>query len=213
MHTSIQYLYPIRLKFCESQSQQELRMKPSSSKRKSGEALDADKRLKIVSELAALNGQSKMGLVKTLKALHDKGLLVDALVEAPTELGYRRQVRRAFEEDALYAQTPYGPMLNHMELPVVDEKLKAKRPSMWDINPFAPAMRNECCIIQSYKGCCRYCWNQSASNSALLRWGKSWEPSGSRPSATVASHILVLRRFAKLVPSQERGMVLFLTYS
>ena len=77
-------------------------MKPSSSKRKSGEALDADKRLEIVSELAAINGQSKMGLVKTLKTLHDKGLLVDALVEAPTELGYKRQVRRAFEKDALY---------------------------------------------------------------------------------------------------------------
>ena len=112
-------------------------MKPSSSKRKSGEALDADKRLEIVSELAALNGQSKMGLVRTLKTLHDKGLLVDALVETPTELGYKRQVRRAFEKDALYTQTPYGTMLSQMELPVVDEKMKAKQPSMWYINPFA----------------------------------------------------------------------------
>ena len=112
-------------------------MKPSSSKRKSGEALDADKRLEIVSELAAINGQSKMGLVKTLKTLHDKGLLVDALVETPTELGYKRQVRRAFEKDALYTQTPYGTMLSQMELPVVDEKMKAKQPSMWYINPFA----------------------------------------------------------------------------
>ena len=112
-------------------------MDPSSSKRKSGEALDADKRLKIVSELAAINGVSKMGLAKTLKALHDRGLLTDALVETPTELGYKRQVRRAFEKDALYTQTPYGTMLRQMELPVVDEKMKAKRPSMWYINPFA----------------------------------------------------------------------------
>ena len=102
-------------------------MEPSSSKRKSGEALDADKRLKIVSELAAINGVSKMGLTKALKALHDKGLLTDALVEAPTAQGYQRQVRRAFEKDALYTQTPYGTMLRQMELPVVDERMKAKR--------------------------------------------------------------------------------------
>ncbi len=112
-------------------------MEPSSSKRKSGEALDADKRLKIVSELVAINGVSKMGLSKALKALHDKGLLTDALVEAPTAMGYQRQVRRAFEKDALYTQTPYGTMLRQMELPVVDERMKAKRPSMWYINPFA----------------------------------------------------------------------------
>ena len=54
------------------------------------------------------------------------GLLTDALVETPTAKGYERQVQRAFEMDALYTNTSYGPMLCEMELPVNDTSMKMK---------------------------------------------------------------------------------------
>ena len=93
-----------------------------------------------MSGLAAIHGVSKGGLSKTLKALHDMGLLTDDLVDAPSEIGYRRQVQRAFEMDALHRPTPYGPMLCEMELPIDDTAKTTPRPkrqSMWYVNPFA----------------------------------------------------------------------------
>lgn len=109
----------------------------SSSKRASNDStLSSDKRLKIVSELASIHGVSKVSLAKTLKALYDRGLLTDALVEAPSANGYRRQVQKAFERDALYKQTPYGPMLCEMELPTKETNPR-RRYSMWYVHPFA----------------------------------------------------------------------------
>ncbi len=90
---------------------------------------------------------SKVGLSKTLKALHDRGLLTDALVQAPSAIGYSRQVQRAFEQQALYTQTPYGPMLREMEFPAAHSKAKAKRPSMWYISPFA--LLHQLCIVSA----------------------------------------------------------------
>ena len=118
-------------------------MSSSSSKRKSSEAvqLDGEQRLKIVSELAATHGVSKGGLSKTLKLLHDKGLLVDSLVEVPSKRGYERQVQRAFELDALRALGPYGPMLCETELPITTKEKDARPPSMYFIDPFALLFR------------------------------------------------------------------------
>ena len=118
-------------------------MSSSSSKRKSSEAvqLDGEQRLKIVSELAATHGVSKGGLSKTLRLLHDKGLLVDSLVEVPSKRGYERQVQRAFELDALRALGPYGPMLCETELPITTKEKDAKLPSMYFIDPFALLFR------------------------------------------------------------------------
>ena len=109
-------------------------MKASSSKRKPIEPLEQGKRLEIVSELASIAGISKGGLSKTLKALHDMGLLTDALTGAKTDRGYSRQVQRAFEWDALERQTPFGPMLCEEELPNDQPK---KRRNMYYLSPFA----------------------------------------------------------------------------
>ena len=87
--------------------------------------------MKIVAELAAIHGVSKGGLSKTLKALHDKGLLSDALVDAPSSIGYERQVRHAFEKRAFSQQTPYGTMLCEMDLPVNESTKKNTRPTMF----------------------------------------------------------------------------------
>ena len=115
--------------------------KGAAQKRESitNEPLDKSKRLKIVSDLASINGVTKSGLSKTLKRLYDQGLLVDALVSSPTSRSYSRQVFRAFDQQALHEHTPYGIMLNEKELPIDESKKenKGKRATMYYINPFA----------------------------------------------------------------------------
>ncbi len=73
--------------------------------------------------------------------------MTDALVQAPSAIGYSRQVQRAFEQQALYTQTPYGPMLREMEFPAAHSKAKGKRPSMWCISPFA--LLHQLCIVSA----------------------------------------------------------------
>ena len=107
-------------------------------KRAAADNLDPVKRVKIVAELVSIHGVSKTGLSKTLKALYDRGLLTDALTDAPSEYGYMRQVQKAFDLDALHKHTPYGTMLCEMELPIEGNTRSKSRPkSMWYINPFA----------------------------------------------------------------------------
>jgi hypothetical protein len=106
----------------------------SSSKRESlHETFTADKRLKIVSELANISGVSKGGLAKTLSNLHSKGLLTDKLVSAPSDKGYQRQVKAAYDHPASIC-TPYGNLLNDKQLPTDDNSAPF---SMHFVNPFA----------------------------------------------------------------------------
>ena len=94
-------------------------------KRKSVEdasEIDAAERRSIVSDLCSTTGVAKMGLAKTLKKLHDKGLLKDSLSSATSLIGYRRQVQNAIEQDALYSETPYGTLLQELDLPTNEKK-------------------------------------------------------------------------------------------
>ena len=72
----------------------------SQGSRKSVE-IDATDRVAIVSRLCTIKGVAKMGLARTLKALHDKDLLNDSLVSATSLQGYQRQVQKAIEKEAL----------------------------------------------------------------------------------------------------------------
>ena len=99
--------------------------------------LDADARTDILKELTILRGVSRTGLAKTLKTLWDKGLLKDALCDAPSDIGYRRAVKRAFDLDAMYRSGDYGPILREFVLPIVDDGKKPKSVSMWYCDPVA----------------------------------------------------------------------------
>ena len=59
---------------------------------------------------------SKTGLAKTHKSLWGKGLLIDALCNAPSDKGFQRAVRHAFELDAMHVQGPYGSILREKVL-------------------------------------------------------------------------------------------------
>ena len=85
------------------------------------ENFDVGKRRAIVSDLAALNGVSKVGLAKTLKMLNDRGVLKDALSASTSEKSYARAVKGAIEHDAFTELTDYGPLVNHLEMPTVDK--------------------------------------------------------------------------------------------
>lgn len=104
----------------------------SQGSRKSVE-IDATDRVAIVSRLCTIKGVAKMGLARTLKALHDKDLLNDSLVSATSLKGYQRQVQKAIEKEALYAQTPYGILLREMDLPTGETKSR----SLYYIHPKA----------------------------------------------------------------------------
>ena len=75
-----------------------------------------------MSDLCSTTGVAKMGLAKTLKKLHDKGLLKDSLSSATSIWGYQRQVQNAIEHDALYSETPYGTLLQELDLPTNEKK-------------------------------------------------------------------------------------------
>ena len=79
--------------------------------------LDADRRRKVVSDLASTQGVSKTGLATLLNTLNDQGLLNDSLVSSSSIKGYRRQVQHAIEDGPLHAKTPYGIMFQERELP------------------------------------------------------------------------------------------------
>jgi len=111
---------------------------PSSSKRPHGELLDDDKRRRVLSELAAA-GVSRTGLSKTLKGLHERGLLTDPLSNDTSLKGYRREVNRAFELNAM-EDTPFGPILCESELPTDELQQNERTPRrrcMWYLSPFA----------------------------------------------------------------------------
>jgi hypothetical protein len=116
----------------------------SSSNRKFDHTDVARKRVRIVSELASIDGVSKGSLSKVLKALHDKGLLVDALLQTPSAQGYDRQVRCAFEIDA-HKQTPYGPLIRELQLPVTQAPGKRTYLPLCYIHPFA--LLSEVCSV------------------------------------------------------------------
>lgn len=107
---------------------------PSSSKRPLIEPIDHGKRLRVLNELAGAAGISRVGLSKTLKGLHERGLLTDPLSRDTSLKGYRRSVNQAFELNAM-ASTPFGPILCESELPVVEPK--QRRRCMWYLSPFA----------------------------------------------------------------------------
>ena len=112
----------------------------SSSKRTSSEPLTQAKRANVIGELASTRGVTKVGLSRTLKILHDKGLLRDDLSSATSEQGYLRQVQRCFNLEG-ERPTPFGPLLVETELPVeqlvdADARRQRKR-NMYYISPFA----------------------------------------------------------------------------
>ena len=95
------------------------------SKRKSVEVareIDAEERVSIVSDLCTTKGVAKVGLARTLKKLYDKGLLNDALVEATSIKGYQRQVQKAIELEAVDTKTPYGHLLQELDIPTGEKK-------------------------------------------------------------------------------------------
>ena len=100
-----------------------------------------DKRLKIVSGLANTGGVSKSGLAKVLRSLNNQGLLTDPLSSAQSSRSYRRQVQDAVEDEAFHVPTPYGPLIQNVELPVraraepVDDR--TPRDALHYVNPFA----------------------------------------------------------------------------
>ena len=98
-------------------------MKKHNDKRSasSNVQLTADKRLKVVSDLAVIGGVSRHGLATALKLLNEQGLLTDALASSSSALSYTRQVRNATEDEALHAHTPYGPIMRSMRLPLTKE--------------------------------------------------------------------------------------------
>ena len=103
------------------------------AKRPSNKPLDQAKRVKIVGQLASIPGVSKTGLSKTLSALHDRGLLTDDLSDAPSDKGYMRQINNALDLDA-HADTPYGPIVNEMTLPIEGEGYIAA--AWWELDSY-----------------------------------------------------------------------------
>ena len=90
-----------------------------------------DKRRKILAALSAVRGQTKSALARSLQLLHDRGCLADALVCTPTLGQYRRGIQSAVEHAGLNSRTPYGNLIQEMQLP-------SKRLPMWHyISPFA----------------------------------------------------------------------------
>lgn len=102
-----------------------------ADKRKLGEGDEADKRIKTLSDLASISGISKTGLAKALNLLNDRGLLTNRLSNTPTVGQYRRGVQKAVESHGLHTHTPYGTLIQEMELPT------SKMPSWHYISPFA----------------------------------------------------------------------------
>ena len=91
----------------------------------------ADKRRKVLSDLASIRGVTKTALSKTLHALQERGLLVDNLVTTPTLAQYHRGVRSAIESHGLQTYTPYGQVIQELDLPC------EKMPRWHYLNPFA----------------------------------------------------------------------------
>ena len=80
------------------------------------------KRLKTVSGLASVGGISRTGLATVLRSLSDQGLLTHDLCSAGSASSYNRHIRNAVEDIPLHAPTLYGPLLQSLELPIVDAK-------------------------------------------------------------------------------------------
>jgi hypothetical protein len=89
------------------------------------------KRRKTLSDLSAIRGMTKTALSATLQKLNDAGYLNDSLVKTPTLGQYRRGVRSAVEMHGFALPTPYGPMIQEMDLP------SESMPKWHYINPFA----------------------------------------------------------------------------
>ena len=83
-----------------------------------------DKRLKLVSGLAATGGINKTGLAKVLQSLSDQGMLTDTLTNAQSSRVYRRHVQAAIDDIPLHASTSYGPLILQRELPTTNAKNK-----------------------------------------------------------------------------------------
>ena len=112
----------------------------SSCKRPSpnSQLLQKYKRLKIVSGLASIPGQGKTALAHVLNDLNHKGLLTDPLHSGESFTSYRRQVQSAVEDRPLYTDTPYGRIIQELELPTGDNcGMQQKRDILHYANPFA----------------------------------------------------------------------------
>ena len=91
-------------------------------KRLPEETFDRDKRLKIVSDLSDMRGQSKAALAHTLKRLNDQGLLVDPLSIGGSSSSYQRQIDRAVDARSIFENNMYGSIIQHRELPFTSKK-------------------------------------------------------------------------------------------
>ena len=103
---------------------------------------NAEKRCKTLSELVGIKGVSKTGLASVLQLLNDRGLLTDSLVRTPTHGQYRRGVQAAVEAHGLKTNTPYGTVIQEMDIPSVE------MPRWHYINPFA--LIAHLCFINKY---------------------------------------------------------------
>ena len=98
------------------------------------ECLDKDKRLKIISGLSELRGQTKTVLARTLKFLNDEGLLVDQLSTGSSSSSYNRQIERAAQARSIFEDNMYGSLIQQRQLPHESRKYSN---TLVHVSPFA----------------------------------------------------------------------------
>ena len=89
------------------------------------------KRKRVLSQLIQLRGVSKDGLARVLETLSSADVSSDALIDGPNLRNYRRAISTVTNDHAFGSSTPYGPLVQHIEL--ASEQL----PQWPYVNPFA----------------------------------------------------------------------------